>query len=148
MTLGTLVGVLPGIGPALTVALLLPITFTSASRPARSSCSRHLLRRHVRRVDDAILLNTPGESASMVAALEGNKMARAGRAAAALATAAIGSFVAGTIATILLTFLAQPLADVAVKFTAADYAALMAIAFVTVGDVAGDLAAQRGWPAC
>jgi putative tricarboxylic transport membrane protein len=73
----------------------------------------------------------------MVAALEGNKMARSGRAAAALATAAIGSFVAGTIATVLLTFVAQPFADIAVKFTPADYVGLMAIAFVTVATLLG-----------
>ncbi len=85
----------------------------------------------------AILLNTPGESASMVAALEGNKMARSGRAASALATAAIGSFVAGTIATIALTFVAKPFADIAVKFTPADYVGLMAIAFVTVATLLG-----------
>ena len=85
----------------------------------------------------AILLNTPGESSSMVAALEGNKMARSGRAASALATAAIGSFVAGTIATILLTFLAQPFAEIAVSFTPADYVALLAIAFVTVATLLG-----------
>ena len=70
-----------------------------------------------------------------------------GRAASALATAAIGSFVAGTIATILLTFLAQPIADIAVKFTAADYAALMAIAFVTVATLLGP-SPLKGRPAC
>ena len=76
-----------------------------------------------------ITAGLPGESASMVSALEGNKMAKAGRAAPALATAAIGSFVAGPIATILLTFVAQPFADIAVHFTPADYVGLMAVAF-------------------
>src|SRR6188472_1953285 len=137
VTLGTLVGVLPGIGPALTVALLLPITFTLEPTGALILFAGIYYGGMYGGSTTAILLNTPGESASMVAALEGNKMARKGRAASALATAAIGSFVAGTIATILLTFLAQPLADVAVKFTAADYAALMAIAFVTVATLLG-----------
>src|SRR3954470_19339637 len=137
VTLGTLVGVLPGIGTALTVALLLPITFTLEPTGALILFAGVYYGGMYGGSTTAILLNTPGESASMVAALEGNKMARSGRAASALATAAIGSFVAGTIATILLTFLAQPIADVAVKFTAADYAALMVIAFVTVATLLG-----------
>ena len=137
VTLGTLVGVLPGIGPALAVALLLPITFTLEPTGALILFAGIYYGGMYGGSTTAILLNTPGESASMVAALEGNKMARSGRAASALATAAIGSFVAGTIATILLTFLAQPIADVAVKFTAADYAALMVIAFVTVATLLG-----------
>ena len=86
-----------------------------------------------------ILLNTPGESASIATALEGNKMARRGRAGPALATAAIGSFVAGTIATLLLTVLAPIVVEVALKFGPAEYFALMVFAFVTVAAV---LAAQ------
>lgn len=137
VTIGTAVGVLPGIGPALTVALLLPITFTLDPTGALILFAGVYYGGMYGGSTTAILLNTPGESASMVAALEGNKMARSGRAASALATAAIGSFVAGTIATVLLTFLAQPIADVAIGFTAADYAALMAIAFVTVATLLG-----------
>jgi putative tricarboxylic transport membrane protein len=137
VTLGTAVGVLPGIGPALTVALLLPITFKVEPTGALILFAGVYYGGMYGGSTTAILLNTPGESSSMVAALEGNKMARSGRAASALATAAIGSFVAGTIATILLTFLAQPLADIAVSFTPADYVALMAIAFVTVATLLG-----------
>jgi putative tricarboxylic transport membrane protein len=137
VTIGTAVGVLPGIGPALTVALLLPITFKLEPTGALIMFAGVYYGGMYGGSTTAILLNTPGESASMVAALEGNKMARQGRAAAALATAAIGSFVAGTIATVLLTFVAQPFADVAVKFTPADYVALMAIAFVTVATLLG-----------
>ncbi len=137
VTLGTAVGVLPGIGPALTVALLLPITFKLEPTGALILFAGVYYGGMYGGSTTAILLNTPGESASMVAALEGNKMARSGRAAAALATAAIGSFVAGTIATVLLTFVAQPFADVAVKFTPADYVGLMAIAFVTVATLLG-----------
>ncbi len=138
VTIGTAVGVLPGIGPALTVALLLPITFKLEPTGALILFAGVYYGGMYGGSTTAILLNTPGESASIVAALEGNKMARAGRAAPALATAAIGSFVAGTIATIGLTFLAQPFADIAVKFTPADYVALMAIAFVTVGTLLGE----------
>src|SRR5436190_37767 len=85
----------------------------------------------------SILLNTPGESSSIVTALEGNKMAKAGRGAAALATAAIGSFVAGTIATVLLTVLAPTIADLAVTLGPPDYFALMVIAFITVAALLG-----------
>jgi putative tricarboxylic transport membrane protein len=138
VTIGTAVGVLPGIGPALTVALLLPLTFKLDPTGALILFAGVYYGGMYGGSTTAILLNTPGESASMVAALEGNKMARAGRAAPALATAAIGSFVAGTIATVLLTFVAQPFADIAVKFTPADYVALTAIAFVTVGTLLGE----------
>ena len=85
----------------------------------------------------SILLNTPGEAASIVTALEGNKMAKAGRGAAALATAAIGSFVAGTIATGLLSLVAPQVVRLAVKLGPADYVALMALAFVMVSAVLG-----------
>jgi putative tricarboxylic transport membrane protein len=95
----------------------------------------------------SILINTPGESASMVTALEGNKMAKAGRGGPALATAAIGSFVAGTIATIGLAFLAPYLVELAVQFGPEDYFALMCLAFVTVSATFGD-SPVRGLPAC
>jgi len=137
VTIGTAVGVLPGIGPALTVALLLPLTFQLEPTGALILFAGVYYGGMYGGSTTAILLNTPGESASMVAALEGNKMARAGRAAPALATAAIGSFVAGTIATVVLTFVAQPFADIAVNFTPADYVGLMAIAFVTVATLLG-----------
>ena len=90
----------------------------------------------------SILLNTPGESATIVTALEGNKMARNGRAGAALATAAIGSFVAGTIGTARLTFLAPVVVDFALKFGPADYFSLMVLAFVTVSAVLGSSAVR------
>jgi putative tricarboxylic transport membrane protein len=85
-----------------------------------------------------ILLNTPGESGSIATALEGNKMAKAGRGGPALATSAIGSFVAGTIATLLLTLLAPRVVDLALKFGPADYFALMVFAFITVAAVLGN----------
>src|SRR5690606_26862084 len=85
----------------------------------------------------AILINTPGEAGSMMTALEGSKMARAGRGAAALATAAIGSFIAGTIATLALTFAAPAVAELAFIFTPADYFALTVMAFTSVAVVMG-----------
>ena len=85
----------------------------------------------------SILLNTPGESGSVITALEGNKMARRGRAGAALATAAIGSFVAGTIATLVLAFTAPSIADLAIQVGSADYVALMLVAFTTVSSLLG-----------
>jgi putative tricarboxylic transport membrane protein len=137
VTLGTAVGVLPGIGPAMTVALLLPLTYTLDPTAALIIFAGIYYGGMYGGSTTSILLNTPGESASIVTALEGNKMARAGRGAAALATAAIGSFVAGTIATILLTLLAPTIADVAVTLGPADYVALMVVAFTTVAALLG-----------
>lgn len=137
VTLGTAVGVLPGIGPAMTVALLLPLTYTLEPTAALIIFAGIYYGGMYGGSTTSILLNTPGESASIVTALEGNRMARAGRGAAALATAAIGSFVAGTIATILLTALAPTIADVAVQLGPADYVALMVVAFTTVAALLG-----------
>ncbi|MGW6934099.1 tripartite tricarboxylate transporter permease [Lentzea sp. NPDC054927] len=137
VTLGTAVGVLPGIGPAMTVALLLPLTYTLDPTAALIIFAGIYYGGMYGGSTTSILLNTPGESASIVTALEGNKMARAGRGAAALATAAIGSFVAGTIATVLLTLLAPTIADIAVTLGPADYVALMVVAFTTVAALLG-----------
>ena len=100
--LGTAVGVLPGIGPAMTVALLLPITYNVSPSAAFIMFAGIFYGGMYGGSTTSILLNTPGESSSVITAIEGNKMAKAGRAAQALATAAIGSFVAGTIGTLLL----------------------------------------------
>ena len=135
--LGTAVGVLPGIGPAMTVALLLPITFKMDPAGSLIMFAGIYYGGMYGGSTTSILLNTPGESASIVTALEGNKMARAGRGGAALATAAIGSFVAGTIATALLTVFAPLLAEVAIAFGPEDYFALMLVAFVTVSATFG-----------
>ncbi|TDD00900.1 tripartite tricarboxylate transporter permease [Saccharopolyspora terrae] len=137
VTIGTAVGVLPGIGPALTVALLLPITFRLEASSALILFAGIYYGGMYGGSTTSILLNTPGESASMVSALEGNKMARAGRAASALATAALGSFVAGTIGTLGLTFLAPVVAGFATSFGPPEYVALMAVAFVTVSALLG-----------
>jgi putative tricarboxylic transport membrane protein len=137
VTIGTAVGVLPGIGPALTVAMLLPITFRLEPASALIMFAGIYYGGMYGGSTTSILLNTPGETASMMSALEGNKMARAGRGAAALATAALGSFVAGTIGTIGLTFLAPTVAEFAIRFGPPEYVALMAVAFVTVSALLG-----------
>jgi putative tricarboxylic transport membrane protein len=136
--LGTAVGVLPGIGPALTVALLLPITFKLDPGGSLIMFAGIYYGGMYGGSTTSILINTPGESASMVTALEGNKMAKAGRGGPALATSAIGSFVAGTIATAGIVFLAPWLVNVAVNFGPEDYFALMVVAFVTVSATFGD----------
>ena len=135
--LGTAIGILPGIGPALTIALLLPVTVALAPTSAFIMFAGVLYGAMYGGSTTSILLNTPGESGSMMTALEGNRMARAGRGAAALATAAIGSFVAGTIATILLTFAAPAIAELAFYFKPADYFALTVLAFTSVAVVMG-----------
>ncbi|SDQ18813.1 tripartite tricarboxylate transporter permease [Quadrisphaera sp. DSM 44207] len=137
VTLGTAVGVLPGIGPALTVALLLPLTFDLDITSALIMFAGIYYGGMYGGSTTSILLNTPGESASIISALEGNKMARSGRGAAALATAALGSFVAGTIATAGLTFVAPFMVDIALSFGPAEYFALMVVAFTTVSAVLG-----------
>ncbi|MHB2168742.1 tripartite tricarboxylate transporter permease [Alsobacter sp. R-9] len=141
-TLGTAIGVLPGLGPALTIALLLPITFKVDPTAAFILFAGIYYGAMYGGSTTSILLNTPGESATIVTALEGNKMARSGRAGAALATSAIGSFVAGTIGTIGITFLAPIVVDFALRFGPAEYFALMVLAFVTVSAVLGSSAVR------
>jgi putative tricarboxylic transport membrane protein len=136
--LGTAVGVLPGIGPALTVALLLPVTFKLDPTGSLIMFAGIYYGGMYGGSTTAILINAPGESASVATALEGSKMAKAGRGGPALATAAIGSFVAGTIATMGLTFLAPWLVELAVRFGPEDYFALMCVAFITVSATFGN----------
>jgi len=135
--LGTLVGVLPGIGPALTVALLLPLTFNFEPTGAFIMFAGIYYGGMYGGSTTSILLNTPGESASVVTTIEGFQMAKRGRGGAALSTAAIGSFVAGTISTIAITFLAPVIADLATSFQPADYFSLMVLAFVSVTALLG-----------
>lgn len=137
VTLGTAVGVLPGIGPAMTVALLLPLTYTLEPTAAFIMFAGIYYGAMYGGSTTSILLNTPGESASMISALEGNAMAKAGRGAAALATAALGSFVAGTLATAALSLLAPTIAELAVQLGPQDYFALMVLAFLTVSAMLG-----------
>ncbi len=135
--LGTGIGVLPGLGPAVTVAMLLPIT--SQVEPTASMiffCGIYYGAMYGGSTT-SILLNTPGETGTMVTALEGFKMAKNGRAGAALATSAIGSFVAGTIATVLVTLFAPYVAHYAVQLGPPEYFMLMLLAFTTVSAVLG-----------
>ena len=136
-TLGTAIGVLPGIGPALTVALLLPVTFHVEPTAAFIMFAGIYYGGMYGGSTTSILLKTPGETASIITAIDGHAMARKGRGGAALATAAIGSFVAGTIATIGLTLVAPLVVDVALAFGPAEYFALMTLAFVTVASLLG-----------
>ncbi|MET0542557.1 MAG: tripartite tricarboxylate transporter permease [Variovorax sp.] len=135
--LGTAVGVLPGIGPAVAVAMLLPITAKVEITASMIFFSGIYYGAMYGGSTTSILLNTPGETASMVTAMEGNKMAKSGRAGAALATAAIGSFVAGTIATVIVTLFAPFVAEFAVKLGPPEYFMLMLLAFTTVSAVLG-----------
>jgi putative tricarboxylic transport membrane protein len=138
VTLGTAVGVLPGIGPALTVALLLPVTYGLDPAGSLIMFAGIYYGGMYGGSTTSILLNTPGESASIVTALEGNKMARAGRGGPALATAAIGSFVAGLLATLALAFLAPHIVKLALIFGPREYFALMMLAFITVSAAFGE----------
>ncbi|WP_225766663.1 tripartite tricarboxylate transporter permease [Inquilinus sp. Marseille-Q2685] len=138
VTLGTAVGVLPGIGPALTVALLLPVTYSLDPGGSLIMFAGIYYGGMYGGSTTSILLNTPGESASIITALEGNKMARSGRGGPALATAAIGSFVAGLIATAALAFVAPEVAKIAISFGEPEKFALIILAFVTVSAAFGD----------
>ena len=135
--LGTLIGVLPGIGPVPTIAMLLPITYALPPVSALIMLAGIYYGAQYGGSTTAILVNLPGESSSVVTCIEGYQMARKGRAGAALAVAAMGSFIAGTFATIVIAGFAPPLAEVALKFGPAEYLALMIFAFTTVSAVIG-----------
>ena len=135
--LGTMVGVLPGIGPALAIALLLPVTYGVEPQSALIMFCAIYYGAMFGGSTTSILLNAPGESGSVMTAIEGNKMARAGKAGAALATAAIGSFVAGAIGTGILAVGAPAIADLGLRMTPPDFFALMVLAFVTVSSLMG-----------
>src|SRR3990170_4642667 len=137
VTLGTLIGILPGIGPALTIALLLPVTRNLDPTGAFIMFAGLYYGAMYGSSTTSILLNTPGESGSIMTAVEGNLMARQGRGAAALSTAAIGSFVAGTLGTLALTFLAPLFVKLALLFGPAEYFSLMVLAFTTISVLLG-----------
>ncbi|MBH0239466.1 tripartite tricarboxylate transporter permease [Methylobrevis albus] len=125
--LGTLVGVLPGIGPTATIAMLLPITFNFEPVTALIMLAGIYYGAQYGGSTTAILINLPGESSSAVTAIDGYQMARQGRAGPALATAALGSFFAGTVATFILAVAAPPLARAALNFGAPEYFALIVL---------------------
>src|ERR1044072_5650434 len=114
--LGTAIGVLPGLGPTATIAMLLPATFTLPPVSALIMLAGIYYGAQYGGSTTAILVNLPGESSSVVTALDGYRMARQGKAGLALATAAIGSFIAGSVATVLVALFAPPLAELALHF--------------------------------
>ena len=128
--LGTAIGVLPGLGPVATIAMLLPVTIGLPPESALIMLAGIYYGAQYGGSTTAILVNLPGESSSVVTALDGYQMARQGRAGTALATAALGSFFAGTVATVLLALFAPPLADLALKFGPAEYFSLMVLGLV------------------
>ncbi|CAN7533020.1 tripartite tricarboxylate transporter permease [Agrobacterium tumefaciens] len=125
VTLGTMIGILPGIGPSATVALLLPITYTMPDTAALIMLAGIFYGAQYGGSTTAILVNLPGESSSVVTCIDGYAMARQGRAGVALATAALGSFFAGTVATVLIVVVAKPLSAIALAFGPADYFSLV-----------------------
>jgi putative tricarboxylic transport membrane protein len=135
--IGTAVGVLPGIGPAMTVALLLPVTYNLEPTGAIIMLAGIFYGGMYGGSTTSILLNTPGESSSVVTAIEGHMMAKGGRAAQALATAAMGSWVAATICTLLLAFFAPIVTRFAISLGAPEYFAVMLLAFIAVTAVLG-----------
>ena len=135
--LGTLVGVLPGIGPTATIAMLLPVTIQIGD-PVSSiiMLSGVYYGAQYGGSTTAILINLPGEASSAVTAIDGYQMARKGRAGAALAVAAIGSFFAGTVSTLLIAVFAAPLTEIALRFSAAEYCSLMIVGLVCAAALA------------
>src|SRR6267142_812775 len=128
--LGTLIGVLPGIGPIATIAMLLPVTFTLNPTSALIMLAGIYYGAQYGGSTTAILVNIPGESSSVVTCLDGYQMARQGRAGPALGIAAIGSFFAGCVATVIIALFAPPLAEVALKFGPAEYFSLMVLGLI------------------
>jgi putative tricarboxylic transport membrane protein len=129
---GTLVGVLPGIGPTAAIALLLPVTFAVTPTSSIIMLAGILYGAMYGGSTTSILVNIPGESASIVTCIDGYQMARKGRAGAALGIAAWGSFIAGTLSVIFLMFIAEPLAKLALAFSFPEYFALMVTGLMTV----------------
>ncbi|MDT0353011.1 tripartite tricarboxylate transporter permease [Pseudonocardia charpentierae] len=130
VVIGTAVGVLPGIGPTATIALLLPITFNLDAVAALIMLAGIYYGAQYGGSTSAILLNVPGESSAAVTAIDGYQMARRGRAGQALATAALGSFFAGTVATVVLAVLAPPLSRAALAFGPAEYFSLVVLGLI------------------
>ena len=130
VALGTAVGVLPGIGPTATIALLLPITFNFEPVSALIMLAGIYYGAQYGGSTTAILINLPGESSAAVTAIDGHEMARKGRAGVALATAAIGSFFAGTVATVVLALFAPPLAAIALTFGSPELFALVVLGLI------------------
>src|SRR4030095_14567459 len=125
--IGTLIGVLPGIGPIATIAMLLPLTFHLEPTSGLIMLAGIFYGAQYGGSTTAILVNLPGETSSVVTCIDGHQMARQGRAGAALAVAALGSFFAGCVATLILILFAPPLARMALVFGPAEYFSLMTL---------------------
>src|SRR3954465_4927296 len=128
--LGTLIGVLPGLGPVATIAMLLPSIYTLDATPALIMLAGIYYGAQYGGSTTAILINVPGESSSVVTAIDGYQMARRGRAGAALAAAGLGSFFAGCVGTIIIAAFAPPLTELAFQFGPAEYFSLMVLGLV------------------
>ena len=135
--IGTAIGVLPGLGPPATIALLLPVTYGIPATSAVIMLAGIFYGAMYGGSTTSILLNIPGEAASVVTCLDGYQMARRGRAGAALGVAAFGSFVAGTLGLIAVMLLAPPLASFALRFGPPEYFALLVLGLVMVGYLSG-----------
>jgi len=129
--LGTLIGVLPGIGPTATISMLLPLTFSLSPETSLIMLAGIFYGAQYGGSTTAILINLPGEISASVTAIDGYQMARQGRAGAALAIAAIGSFFAGTVATFVIALFALPLTRLALSFQPAEYFSLMVLGLVS-----------------
>jgi putative tricarboxylic transport membrane protein len=138
VVVGTAIGVLPGIGPVTTVAMLVPLTFGMNPTAALIMLAGIYYGSQYGGSTTAILINTPGETSSVMTCLDGYRMARQGRAGPALGMAAIGSFVAGTASVVLLMLLARPLVHVALEFGPTEYFAIMLLALLTLGGLTGE----------
>src|SRR5918995_757369 len=136
--LGTVVGILPGLGPAATVAMLLPLTFNMDPAGGIIMLAGIYYGAKYGGSTTSILLNMPGESSSVVTCIDGYQMARRGRAGAALGIAAIASFIAGTVGVLLLTLIAPPIASFALAFSSPEYFALMCLGLALVVLLSGD----------
>ncbi|BDG04185.1 tripartite tricarboxylate transporter permease [Anaeromyxobacter oryzae] len=134
---GTLIGVLPGLGPTATIAILIPLVFTMSPVSAMIMLTSVYYGSMYGGSTTSILVNIPGESASVVTTLDGHKMALQGRAGPALAIAAIGSFIAGTFAVLVLTVVGQPIASLALKFGPPEFFSLMLFGLATVASLTG-----------
>src|SRR5215470_7309596 len=140
VSVGTLIGVLPGIGPLGTIAMLMPITYNVSPVSALIMLAGIYYGAQYGGSTTAILVNLPGETSAVVTCIDGYQMARQGRAGPALAIAAIGSFFAGTVGTLLIALFGPPLAEVALKFGAPEYFSLMLMGLVAAAVLApGDI---------
>src|SRR4051794_41405257 len=138
VVLGTVVGVMPGLGPPATIAMLLPLTFLMNPAGAMIMLAGIYYGAKFGGSTTSILLNVPGESASVVTCIDGYQLARKGRAGAALGIAAIASFIAGTFGVVALMLVAPPLARLALAFSAPEYFALMVLGLTMVVLLAGE----------